>query len=157
MFGIGVGYAVLSASLNITGASSIKDAKWDIHFANVNVTGGSVALSTGDSAATIDTATKTRVDYTVTLNKPGDYYEFTVDVVNAGTIDGMVATVTSKLDDVDIETLPNYLNYSVTYLDGKKIAANHLLASGVTEKYKVRVEYKKDVTAEDLPDRKSVV
>ncbi len=149
--GLGIGYAILSTNLNITGSSSIKDAQWDIHFNNLNVSGGSVATTGTDSAATIDTATKTRVDYTITLNKPGDYYEFTVDVVNGGSIDAMVATVSSKLDNVEIETLPSYLNYSVSYLDGKKIAANHLLAAGATETYKVRVEYKKDISAVDLP------
>ena len=31
---ISVGYAALSTTLNITGESSIKSAKWDIHFDN---------------------------------------------------------------------------------------------------------------------------
>ena len=32
---ISVGYAALSTTLNITGESSIKSAKWDIHFDNL--------------------------------------------------------------------------------------------------------------------------
>lgn len=148
---ISVGYAILSTTLNINGTSSIKNATWDIHFENLNVTTGSVALSTGDEAATINSTNKTSVTYKVTLKKPGDFYEFTVDVKNDGTIDGMIDSVTSKMNDIEIDSLPSYLNYSVTYNDGKRIAENHLLSAGGKETYKVRVEYKKDINAADLP------
>ena len=148
---VSIGYAVLSTNLNITGTSTINDTNWDIHFENLNVTTGSVAIGTGDSAATINVATRTDISYTITLAKPGDFYEFTVDVKNDGTVDGMVDSVSSKMNGIDIDALPNYLNYSVTYNDGKTIAPNHLLTAGGKETYKVRVEYKKDLEATDLP------
>ena len=150
---ISIGYALLSQELAINGTSKIKNNTWDIHFANLEPNQNNVTLSTGDVAATINPTTQTSIDYTVTLQKPGDFYEFTVDVVNGGTIDGMVGSVSSKLDDVEIDSehpLPSYLNYSVTYSDGVAIAPNHLLAVGARETYKVRIEFKKDITKGDL-------
>ena len=148
---LSIGYAILSTSVNITGTSSINNTTWDIHFENLQVTPGSVALQTGDVGASISNTERTRVAYTVTLVKPGDFYEFTVDVKNGGTVDGMVSGVSSKMNGVEITSLPNYLNYSVTYSDGKTIANDHLLAAGEKETYKVRLEYKKELQAQDLP------
>ena len=143
---ISIGYAVLSTNLNIVGAGTINNPTWDIHWENVSVKSGSVTAST----PAIDTA-KTTVSYSVTLNLPGDYFEFTVDAVNAGTIDGMISVVSNKLNGTEITTLPNYLEYKVTYEDGVEIAPNHLLAANSSEKYKVHVGYKKDISVSDIP------
>ena len=147
---LGLGYALLRTNLTINGTSKIKGNTWDIHFENLNVTDGSVELSTGDVAAAIGSNT-TEVSYTVTLSQPGDYYEFTVDAVNAGSIDGMVESVTSKLNDAVITTLPAYLDYSVSYSDGVEILPNQYLKAGETETYKVRIEFKKNISSSDLP------
>ena len=142
---ISIGYAILSTDLNILGSSQISAPTWNIHWENVSVKSGSVTAAT----PTIDT-NKTTVNYSVTLTIPGDYYEFTVDAINAGTIDGMVSVVSNKLNNVEITTLPNYLEYKVTYDDGVDIAPNHLLASSTSEKYKVHVGYKKDISVSDI-------
>ena len=147
---ISMGYALLRTNLTINGTSKIKGNTWDIHFENLVVSTGSVELSTDDVAAAIGSNT-TEVSYTVTLNQPGDFYEFTVDVVNAGSIDGMVESVTSKLNDAVITTLPAYLDYSVSYSDGVEILPNQYLKAGETETYKVRIEFKKDISSSDLP------
>ena len=148
--GLSVGYALLRTNLTINGTSKIKGNTWDIHFANLQVTDGSVSIGTGDVAAAIQSST-TDITYTVTLNEPGDFYEFTVDAVNAGSIDGMVESVTSKLNDTVITTLPAYLDYSVSYSDGVAISPNQYLKAGETETYKVRIEFKKDISSSDLP------
>ena len=148
--GLSVGYALLRTNLTINGTSKIKGNTWDIHFENLNVTDGSVELSTDDVAAAIGSNT-TEVSYTVTLNQPGDFYGFTVDAVNAGSIDGMVESVTSKLNDTVITTLPAYLDYSVSYSDGVEILPNQYLKAGESETYKVRIEFKKDISSSDLP------
>ena len=147
---ISIGYAILQSNLNITGTSEISNAKWDIHWNNVQVTTGSVSGTNVTTPATIDSS-KTTVNYNIRFNKPGDFYEFTVDAVNAGTIDGMVASITSKLNGTTITTLPEYLNYSVRYVDGINIKENQLLAAGTSETYKVRIEYKQNISANDLP------
>ncbi len=154
LLGIGIGYALLTQNFNIIGSSTLASSTWDIHFDNLQVTEGSVSLEEGDSAASIDQNNNTLVNYAVTLSLPGDFYEFTVDVVNAGTIDGMVSVVTSKLNDVVIDNehpVPDYLTYSVKYEDGVEIEDNHLLAAGETETYKVRVEFDSEITGDNLP------
>ncbi len=143
---ITIGYAFLNASLNINGSSKIYNATWNVHFENVQVTSGSVAAST----PTIDSS-RTTVTYSVHLSKPGDFYEFTVDAKNDGTIDAMIDTILSTLNNTEIQTLPSYLNYSVSYNNGMPIQSKHELLSGSKETYKVRVEYRTDITANDLP------
>ena len=144
---ITVGYAALSTTLNINGTSKINNATWDVHFANLEVTSGSVSAT---KAATIDSATE--IDYNVELIKPGDFYEFTVDVTNTGTID-------AKLGDAPILSGVSaeqdvYTNYTVKYTDNDTdtaINANDKLAAGATKKLKVRVEFDRNITNSQLP------
>ena len=141
---ITVGYAALSTTLNINGTSKINNATWDVHFANLEVTSGSVSAT---KAATIDSATE--IDYNVELIKPGDFYEFTVDVTNTGTIDAKLGDA-PILNGVSAEQ-DVYTNYTVTYSDDTAINANDKLAAGATKKLKVRVEFDRNITNSQLP------
>ncbi|MBQ3307434.1 MAG: hypothetical protein IJG68_04500 [Bacilli bacterium] len=154
---IGVVYAILQANLQINGTAKIGANTWDIHFDNIVVNENSVVLSTGDSAATIDPNNNCKVDFEVTLSIPGDFYEFTIDVVNAGTIDGMIGELNKilKVNNEVVSETPDYLTYSVTYADGMEIQANHKLEAGVTETYKVRLEFKTDI--EELPEETTIM
>ena len=145
LVGISVGYAAISTTLNINGTSSIGGTTWDVHFENVKVSSGSVTATT---AAKVETDT-TKVTYAVTLSQPGDYYEFTVDVKNAGTLAAKLSAVptlsgVSTAQDV-------YTNYTVTYSDGTTIKAGDTLAAGATKTLKVRVEFDSNITSSQLP------
>ena len=144
---IGIGYAALMTDLSINGVSHVTQSSWSIHFDNIQVDSNSSATVNQAAELTGDTS----LSYDITLNQPGDYYEFTVDVVNDGTIDGMIGSVSSKLNNVEITTLPAYLEYSVTYDDDIAIAPNHLLNAGDTETYKIHIGFKKDIESDDLP------
>ena len=146
---ISMGYAFLRTELTINGTADFLDARWDIHFANLVVNPDSVELSTGNTAASISAST-TEVTYAVTLKEPGDFYEFTVDAVNSGSMDAMIDTISSKMGGVEITTLPAYMEYSVTYSDGIALAPNQYLKAGDTETYKVHIGFKKDINASDL-------
>ena len=151
---LGIGYAFLTQELTINGIGKINSNSWSVYFNNLVLNTNNVTLSTGDVEAVINPSTKTDISFTVTLHKPGDFYEFTVDVVNDGSIDAMIGLVSSKLNNVEIDQehpLPAYLNYSVTYSDGFNIAEKHLLKSNTHETYKVRLEYNADISANDLP------
>lgn len=141
---ITVGYAALSTTLNINGTSKINNATWDVHFANLEVTSGSVSAT---KAATIDSATE--IDYNVELIKPGDFYEFTVDVTNTGTIDAKLGEA-PILSGVSAEQ-DVYTNYTVTYSDNTAINKDDKLAAGATKKLKVRVEFDRNITNSQLP------
>ena len=158
-----IGYALLSQDLTINGNSKISNSTWDIHFDNLNVSSGSVEINedNNDSAATIDTNDNTKIAYSVSLNLPGDYYEFTVDAKNFGTIDGVVERLKTVINinngtPIDVTTnpssLPKYLLYSVKYVNGDDIVANQELKSGEKTTYKVRIEYNKDLDPGDLPE-----
>ena len=148
---LGIGYAALTANLKINGTVNVDKATWDVHFENVNITEGSVEANPAPTTNNIDT---TEMTYTINFTKPGDFFEFTTDMVNDGTIDAMVELVTNTTYASNGTTeiqLPGYLENKVTYEDGGIIKPNHLLAHETSEKIKVRVEFKKDISVSDLP------
>ena len=144
---LGIGYAYLSTTLSINGTTDIDSNTWDVYFDNVNVTSGSVSGEQEIEAPTI--TSDTTVEFHVRLKEPGEFYEFTIDAKNDGTIDAMIETITKKVNGGT--TIPAYLNYTVTYSDDLEIEDNHLLAHESLETYKVRVEYKTDIDPSDLP------
>ena len=148
---LGIGYAALKTTLKIDGTVNVDKTTWNVHFENVSIIEGSV---TANPAPTTNNTDTTEMTYTINFTKPGDFFEFTVDIVNAGTIDAMVNSVTNKTYNVtgttEIET-PTYLINAVNYDDDIEIAPNHLLEAGESEKIKVRIEFKKDISSSDLP------
>lgn len=148
--GMTVGFAAINTTLQLIGTLNIAKTTWNIHFENPTKTGGvtatkEVALKENDN---------TTVEYQVKLTNPGDYYEFTVDAKNDGTIDGMITNISNKVYENNVEvTLPAYLESTITYVDGTPIEPNHLLASTKKETYKVKVQYKTGLAADQLPDQ----
>ena len=144
ILGISIGYAALTTTLNINGNTTIEKASWDIHFENL-------VKTTGSEVATVDASiddTKTLIEYTVTLPKPGDYYEFTVDIVNNGTIDAMISEVLKEGLTTEQE---KYISYTATYSDGVALEEKDYLKSGETQNIRVRVKYRDDISASELP------
>ena len=80
---------------------------------------------------------------------PGDFYEFVVDVVNAGDIDAVIENVV-KTPELTAEQA-KFLKYEVSYQNGESITTKQLLAKDTTMPIKVRVEYRKDLSSTDLP------
>jgi len=146
---IGIGVARVTSSLTINGVTDVASNTWDIHFDNIQVTEGSVPIQSGGQSATIDD-NNTLITYSILLPRPRDYYEFTVDVVNSGTIDGMVNLISNQVfaaDGVTEITTPNYIEYTLTYSDGITIEKNHILRANTSETYKIRVEYNDESTS----------
>ena len=156
---ISVGYAALSTTLTINGTANIAATSWKVYFTNLNVTTGSVSganVTTAPSIPSGSTST-TALTYTVTLEKPGDFYEFTVDVKNGGTINAKIAD--NGITNSTLTAAQDILaNYTVTYSDGTAIQAGDKLSKlgqtisgiGDTRTIKVRVEYDPAITAEQL-------
>ena len=116
LLGISIGYAALTTTLVINGESTIKKAVWDIHFTNVKTQDGSVSVNTanGEKIAYIPNTDETKVEYKVVLKKPGDFYEFTVDVVNSGTLD---AKISSNPTLIGTDNYDKYVEYTVVWND----------------------------------------
>ena len=143
VFTLTIAYAALNAVLTIQGSAQVTSSNWDVHLANPKVTNGS-ATTTVPSIITSST-----VEFSTTLNMPGDFYEFTIDVVNAGSIDAMIENVV-KTPELTAEQA-KFLKYEITYQNGESITTKQLLAKETSMPIKVRIEYRKDLVASDLP------
>ena len=143
VFTLTIAYAALSAVLTISGSAQVNAADWDIHLANPKVTSGSATTNVPQIK------TNSTMDFSTTLNIPGDFYEFTVDIVNSGSVDAMINNVI-KNPELDASQ-KKYLNYEVTYQNGESITNKQTLSKGTTMPIKVRIEYRKDLIASDLP------
>jgi len=146
---LAIGYAYLTTTLSINGITDIDRNSWDVYFDNVQVTDGSVSGAQEIEAPTI--TSDTEVEFHVNLKKPGDFYEFTIEARNDGTIDAMIGLYDKRLDGSSIDSLPPYLGYMITYEDGTDIEENHLLAHESLETYRVLVEFKDDILPRNLP------
>ena len=147
LFGITVGYAAINRTLSITGNSEVVKNTWDIHFENINVKRGSVVAS---KTPTIENSNLT-VDFSAILNLPGDFYEFTVDVVNSGTIDAMIDSIV-KTPELS-EEQKKYINYIIEYQNKEQVNSKQLITAGEFIRLKVRIEYKNNITENDLPSK----
>lgn len=166
LFGLTVGYAVLSRNLTISGTGTVNNAGWDIHFANVEASATGTATFT---EPTIDSTTKTTLEnYSVDLLNPSDTVTFTFDVVNDGGIDAVIESTT--LDSIVPECKsPTYisgqeskesstqatsntafcenLDISLTYdTGGAKVQANDELKAHTTKTMKLTFKLKSTTT-----------
>lgn len=156
LLGISVGFSYLTSQLDIIGNTTIKKQSWNVHFdtpvvdQNATVDGGSRKVKDRGTVA-LKNGSTLEVDFTANLEYPGDYFEFTVPVKNAGTIDAMIA----ENGITNTATTNDLISYTVEYADGtdaatKTIAAKDGLHNGKNNVIKVRIEYKKDVTNDQV-------
>lgn len=118
--------------------SDIEKVTWDVHFENVSVNKKSVQAIIPAKL----NAKKTSVNFEVYLEKPGDFYEFSVDIVNSGKMDAKV-TAKPVLSGVPDE-YKEYFKYTVKYSDGTAIKKDDELNAGKRKIIVVRVEFDKE-------------
>ena len=158
LLGISIGYAALTTTLVINGESTIKKVVWNMHFKNAHTEDGSVSIDTthGEKAAYIPNSDETKVEYKVSLKQPGDFYEFTVDVVNDGTLD---AKISSNPTLVGTDGYNQYVEYTTVWDDDRSSSpsANNVIEAGHSRKARVKIKYKENIRTEDLPDEDKVL
>ncbi len=146
-----VGFAAYASTLTINGNVTVNPANWSVHFVT-----NSYQETSGSVAASAHNLTNTAATYTVTLDKPGDFYEFTANVINDGTFD---ADLTSLTMSTLTTAQQKYLSYTVTYNNTDYTATNSAI-TGVTlpstsgsntHPVKVRVTYLQPENSTDLP------
>ena len=144
-----IGFAVYSQTLNITGVAKVDASKWSVHFDTID---GHYQRETGSVTPTEETINGTSMSYKVHLTKPGDYYAFNMKVVNDGTFNATLDTITmSSLTAAQAK----YLSYTLVY-DGQTYTSttsgiNTALVTGASDDVTVRVEYILPQDAADLP------
>ena len=158
LLGISIGYAALSTTLKINGTTTIAKNTWDIYWDHIDNQSGVTPTTVPVIGDDNENGVNTVVTWGVTLDKPGDYFEFTVDAVNAGSIDAEILKIEHKLNGAVMDNenkLPPYIKYTVAYADGVKIKTGRLLPKApdltstpkvlTREPIKVRVAYDRDV------------
>ena len=145
-----IGFAFSTINLNLNGNVHVDKASWDIKFDTT-----SFKETVGSVTATADpTINDTSVEYSVTLTKPGDFYEFTIDAKNFGTFDAILNSITMAGVSDDQK---KFLKYSISYDNNEYLETTQLtnnanvLAPNGTENFKVRVEYILPESENDLP------
>ena len=144
MLFVGIGYSYLKETLTINSNTEISSMKWDVHLENVKVTTGSI-VAVNDPKIGID---KLSVTTSLDFTQPKQFYEYTVDVKNDGSIDAMIDSYDST---VLTEAQSKYLIYTATYSDGERVQNNQILKAGEKETIRVRIEVKEDLEKSDLP------
>ena len=137
-----IAYAVLSTTLNINGTAQVQDASWNVHFDNVQVNPYSVEIN----PVITD---NNKVSFSADLTTPGDFYKFTVDIVNEGSIDAMIESI-AKVPELTVEQ-KKYLRYEIEYVDGTSINESQLLKSGETKTISILFSYCNDIPISNLP------
>lgn len=144
-----VGFATYATQLTIHGTATVQPNSWSVHYVDTTY-----AESTGSKVAT-KTITNTDITYSVTLNKPGDFYEFTIDVINDGSFDANLIAITLPTLTTEQQ---KYLTHTLTYdstpytssQSGLALSLPHTSGSN-TKTVKVRVEYVQPENSSDLP------
>ena len=129
--------------MNITGNVEVTAASCNIYFDNVQLNSRS---ATSIVSTLIDSMT---VSFSSTLSEPGDFYEFTIDVVNGCSIDAMIDSVTKTPELSSLQS--KYLNYIVEYQNGETITTKQLVSKNSFVRLKVKVEFRNDIPVSDLP------
>ncbi len=118
VLGLSIGYAVLSANLEINGTAKV-ESKWDVVFLKDEIK----TIKTGTAECDIGKVSGTSIEnMSVVFNKPGDSCTFTVPVKNTGNIPARLVDVTGKSsnltflgDSKDQDILRNNVTYEVNY------------------------------------------
>lgn len=143
---ISIGFAFLSARLDINGLANIKKIGWNIYFDNVQNNFGQEFEVTAPTTTGTNT---TEIYFEVELEDPGDSYSFDVDIVNNGTIDA-VYKLTYDWTTYDTDYSDLYI-FDVRYKDGIQINSNDLLAKNSRETITVTLTYNKNIDISSLP------
>ena len=130
-----IGFSYLTTELNISGIANISSSRWDIHFENIEIAEGSVEATTEPTISN-----DTTISFTATLNNPGEYYEFTTDLVNDGTYDAKIDSIT--LSPTLTSEEQEFFEYKIEYTEGGNIQVDDALDAGTSENIKVLFKYK---------------
>lgn len=152
LLGVGIGFAALSTTLKINGTTNISGNIWDVYWDSDSIDITPNSKGSSNPIVSNDTENNSTIlNWTVNLDLPGDFYEFTIDAVNNGTLDAMIMSINDDIPD----DIVNYVNCTITYNDDYIPEKYDLLAKKVNNSptrktYKIRVEFLNTITLEQL-------
>lgn len=142
---ISIGFAILSANLNINGGVGFNSNNFDVHFENIKVISEDVDYSTLE----VDSSDNTKINASINFKEPSEIFEYSVDVVNGGGIDAIFDSITNNISS----TIENYITVDIKYYDDTTINQNDLLRMGQSKRIRVKVIYNYDI--DELPSPSS--
>lgn len=103
-----IGFASITSQLTVYSGVKFKSASYNVSFDR-----DSYELTFGSNATTeLPTISGASINYGVTLSEPGEYLEFTLNLVNEGTLDVYLSSII--MGGLTAEQ-KNYIRYTVTY------------------------------------------
>ena len=147
---ISVGYAALTTVLKINSDIRLSKVTFGIHFDNVQPAQHKAIVDT--EAYILDPDTKKEISFAVAITQLEDYYRFTTDIVNEGSIPGVIKSI--ELQGLT-ESQKKLINYKLTYTaSGKKLAVGDYFGPHSTKNVTVDVIYEldEDIDDADLPE-----
>jgi len=136
-----VGFAYYQRDFNVEGTVNVTPASWNVHFAD------SIVTTTGSQEIESNISEGTTLEWSTTLNKPGEYAEFSIDVLNEGSFNAILTDITmgGNTNHSDYLKYEVYYNDSDTPYEATTSGLNIELAKKGTEAtvvpVKVRVTY----------------
>lgn len=82
------------------------------------------------------------IDYSADLTNVGDSYEISFDIINKSDFDVKIVDYYCPKND-------NYINYELTYNNGKIISQDDILKKGESKRFKYKVSYVNLVTEDN--------
>ena len=130
---MGVGYAAFSSQLKISGTSNI-GSSWNVKI--TSITPNSI-VGTAENKKEVTTYNDTSATFGVSLKSPGDSITYDITIVNQGTIDAILKTIT-KTD----------ASNSAILFETSGVNEGDELKVGETATMKVKVTYNPNVTSQ---------
>ena len=157
---ITIGYASFSQILTINGEATVEKSTWKIGFENLS---SAILVGTAEEVTHpfISSGGTDIGSYNVNFTTPGDSVSYTFDVVNSGTFDAKLSSITIPVPvctgsgdnaAADAANVCNHLVYTLTYSDGTVINENDTLNKQTSRSLKLTLIYKDDITASELPN-----
>ena len=150
-----IAFASFTQQLDIQGKATVNKSSWSIKFANLQSV-VKTGTATEVTAPTINTNDTKISEYDVTLTTPGDSVSYTFDVVNEGTFNAKISSITiptplctgnGTTATTDENNVCDNLTYTLTYANGTPVAVDDTLNAGETKSLKLTLTYSASVAA----------
>ena len=129
---MGIGYAILSQTLNISGIANMK-GNWNVRITNMELLSEN---KTGRAEEVSHSFTDTTATFTADLYMPGDSIEYRVTVENQGNIDALLKSITPTTTNKS-----EGIKFSHSEID------NTVLTAGKTITFTMKVEFLEGATS----------
>ena len=154
VIGLSVAFAALSQTLTINGSAKLDASKWGLKFDNL-VLASVPNPDYIEGTATIKTDDNTVIEnMNVRLTTPGDKVVYTVDLVNEGTINAKIDKIIKTALTTEQE---KYLSFKVLKENNEELNEGYVLGKETRIPLRIEIEFKKDITKEDLPKETSTI